>query len=367
MKKIFISLLAVAALASCTKSEVAYDDPSEIGFAPVTKMSTKAVADGTDYPDELNMFVFANAGAAGSATTTYTEVYFQNARFANKANGVFAGSPDPYYWPNVKKLIFSGVSASGNVNAATNGSVPTYALTNGAWNITLANYAPGTGSSTTGSNDLMWFPTTAAYGKADVMGTNNDGDIDVQMKHACSWITIKVKGDSVTGRADDDATNNVDETTTWKVKSLTINNLSLTGTATLGETASWSNLATTKGVFNVFASDEGTVLTTTAVELANVANNTVVIPQAPTTLTIVYEFVSQKAGGANGADIVIEETKTVDLTLADTVTGENGAKGGNWLPGKHYIYTVTIGTQEILIEPTAADWDDVTVTPDIAI
>ena len=42
MKKIFISLLAVAALAACTKSEVAYEAPAEIGFAPFTGNITKA-------------------------------------------------------------------------------------------------------------------------------------------------------------------------------------------------------------------------------------------------------------------------------------------------------------------------------------
>ena len=48
MKKIFISLLAVAALAACTKSEVAYEASAEIGFAPAVKNVTKAaMASGT--------------------------------------------------------------------------------------------------------------------------------------------------------------------------------------------------------------------------------------------------------------------------------------------------------------------------------
>ena len=61
MKKILFSLCAIAAIAACTKSEVQYEPSGEISFAPVSKLNTKAAVDGTDYPDALNMFVFANA------------------------------------------------------------------------------------------------------------------------------------------------------------------------------------------------------------------------------------------------------------------------------------------------------------------
>lgn len=367
MKKTLLPLLCFAALAACTKSEVQYEAPGAITFSPVSQLSTKSVVDGNDFLI-LNMYVFANAGAADADAETFSDTYFANALFANKSNGVFAGSPNPYYWPNVKELIFSGVSASGNVNT-NGGSTPKYALddTDKKWKITLEDYAPGVGTATPGDNDLMWFPTTVSYGKVDVMGTGNDGDIDVVMQHACSWITINVKGDSITGKADDTSTTEINETTTWKVKSLVINDLSLSGTAVLGETATWSDLATDTGTFKVFDSNDGTVLTTSYVAMENVAKNTIVIPQTPTTLTVVYEYVSQKGAGDDREDIVIEETKTVNLTLDNTVTGENDSKGGNWLPGVHYTYNITIGTLEILIEPTATDWVEQEVTPEITL
>ena len=40
MKKIIISMMAVAALAACTKSEVQYEPAGEIGFAPVASNIT---------------------------------------------------------------------------------------------------------------------------------------------------------------------------------------------------------------------------------------------------------------------------------------------------------------------------------------
>ena len=348
MKKILISMMAVAALAACSKSDINYDAPAEIGFTPVAKMNTKAAVNTTDYPNKLNMYVFANAGAADAEnTSSYSEVYFKNACFANKSGEIFGGSPTPYYWPNVKELIFSGVSDSGNVNE-TDGSVPTYAYANNKWEITLKNYAPGVGTDALGDNDLMWFPTTIAYGKNDVIGEGKTGHIDVTMKHACSWITINIKGDATTGAAN----------TTWKVNSLVINNLSLSGTAVLSETASWNNLGTANGSFEVFTPSSGTNLTNEYVALENITNNTIVIPQNTTSLTIEYEYVSQPGAGEGGADIVITEEKTIPLAYSG---------GTAWQPGVHYTYNITIGTTEILIEPTATAWDSQTVTPDIAL
>ena len=71
MKKIFISFVALAAIAACSKSEVEYDNPAEIGFAPVAQNVTKSVAglptDGGGYnnafPTDLNLYIFANAQA----------------------------------------------------------------------------------------------------------------------------------------------------------------------------------------------------------------------------------------------------------------------------------------------------------------
>ena len=74
MKKIIFSIMAVAALAACTKSEVQYEPSGEISFAPVAKTLTKSVAgyngdtfDGV-FPTNVNLYVFANASNdAGTA------------------------------------------------------------------------------------------------------------------------------------------------------------------------------------------------------------------------------------------------------------------------------------------------------------
>ena len=345
MKKIFISLLAVAALAACTKSEVQYEPADEISFAPVTRLNTKAAVNDTDYPDELNMYVFANAGVADAAITTFNEPYFANAEFAHGSHdpNVFGGVT-PYYWPNVKELIFSGYSKSGN--AASLNPRPTYELTNGVWEIKMKGYAPGTGSKTLGDNDLMWFPTTAqSYGKADMMG--DDKEVEVEMRHACSWVTIKIKGDATTGAAN----------TTWKILDLTIADLAQSGDVVLGAQANWTPSATTS-TFDVYPSADGKALTTDYVDYTQLSyKDLIVIPQATKTLKVKYSYVSQAGGAADGKDIVIEEEKDIPLTY----TG-----GTDWQPGVHYTYNITIGTLEILIEPTVKNWDTATV-PDIVL
>ena len=80
--------------------------------------------------------------------------------------------------------------------------------------------------------------------------------------------------------------------------------------------------------------------------------------QQTKTLTVKYSYVSQANGAADGSDIVIEEIKNIPLTYRDA--------NNVWEPGVHYTYNITIGTQEILIEPTVEVWDTVTA-PDVVL
>lgn len=333
--------MAVAALAACTKSDVQYESAAEIAFAPVSKLNTKAAVTTTDYPDALNMYVFANAGEAGEDLSTFAEPYFANAEFAHgsHANNVFGGVT-PYYWPNVKELIFSGYSRSGNVATLTGDKAPEFKLneytvndaTLKQWEIEINGYAPTPGTATEGDNDLMWFPTTTeSYGKP----AQSDFTVDVVMQHACSWVTINVRGDAITGKTG----------TTWQILDLTINDLAQKGDVILGTTADWTPSATT-APFEVFKGAKD--LTTAYVDYTKLSyTDLILVPQETKTLTITYQFVSQE-----GLD-PIQEVKTIDLTY----TNDEG-----WEPGVHYTYNITIGTQEILIEPTVKVWDTVPAT-----
>ena len=183
MKKIFLSVLAVAALASCTKMDTAYEAPQEIGFTAVAGNITKAPVDGTIYPDDLNMFIFAQT----TDITTGASNYIDNGLFAyKKSDGsikLWGGSPNPYYWPNVHKLNFAGYSYSGNVK---DGASVSYSFAE-ASGLSITGYTPsGT------NNDLMWFGNTkyttdgaSGYGKETPY-------VPVEMYHTCSWITFNL-------------------------------------------------------------------------------------------------------------------------------------------------------------------------------
>lgn len=360
MKKILISICALAALAACTKSEVQYEPSGEISFAPVAKTLTKSVAgyyygagdkyaptDGTVgkfdgvFPTDIDLYVFANAVDGTSSTE-----YFKNALFewkeggnlnsfdpdgegSNQAiptTGAYAGNP-PRYWPNVKTLKFIGYSAACNV-AATQGTATTAAVNADFTTLTISNYTQNNTKYTAeGANDLMWFPATQAYGK-------QANEIPVQMKHACSWITINVAVDA-----------NM-KSMKCKLNQLEALQLIHDGNVTCGETATWTfGENPSKGDETYYKNDSGVELTTTATKYEDVSNNFIVLPQTPVDLNVTYTYVSQD--NTDGADLTLTETAPVSLALADNT---------DWQAGVHYIYNVTITATEILIDPVVVDW-----------
>ena len=323
MKRITYILMTIAVVASCTKTEISYDEPNQITFAPVAKVSTKAAVN--TYPTDLPLLVYANAGIKNTTTptdiTSFTEVYLNDSEFTH-SSGVFTNTTA--FWPNVKALIFAGVSKSGNV-AATNvaASFPT------ANTVTVTEYT----QPDSGNNDLMWFLHTTPE-------TSKSENLEVTMNHACSWLVFNFKGDAVTAAT----------ASPWKVTKVVVKSVSKTGTATLGTTASWASLSGEADyvVYNDYAADEnvyetkGTSLTTSGVSISN-SDNVVVIPQTPKLLEITYEF---KAPSGN----IIKETKEVSLAYADP--------SSDWVAGKKYTYDITIGAAQIKIAPTASSWGD---------
>ena len=88
MKKLLLSIFAIAALFSCSKSDITYDNQeTQIGFSPVANNITKTVAgyngDSFDgiFPTNLNLYVFANALEGDYSSTNYGSPYFENALF----------------------------------------------------------------------------------------------------------------------------------------------------------------------------------------------------------------------------------------------------------------------------------------------
>ena len=344
MKKLFISILAVAAAVACTKTNVDFEQPAEIGFAPVASMSSKAaIADGI-YPSAQPIGIWSNydgtvdptvedAAKSPDYSKNFKVAYLSDAKFIYKqdVNSKNAwGGQTAYYWPTNGSLVFAGYSkpATGEV-----GTSRSYDFANNK--MTFTGYTQS--ELTSNTFDLLWFGRTAeSYNYR-----NASTAVSVQFKHALSWITINVVGDATS----------TSSTNPWKITSVVLKQVNTVGDAELVASATtpdspitWKNLATPKDMAIYSGSQE---LTTTAATIETTANGTVVIPQKPLSLTVNYEYNTP-------ANVLIKESKTVSLKLTTSEEDTNNV----WKGGVHYTYTLTFKANEILVAPKVTTWEN---------
>lgn len=328
MKKIFYSLLAVVTLASCVKSEAEYlENQAEIKIKPTAALATKAnvlaAIDGTEYPVKENFDVYAYwadepAGSDFTKGTVYLGIEGPAVEFKNKGN--YWGGVTTYYWPKNGSLRFAAYSPS-NVDMAHDLKTDTY---------TVAGYTqPATTDATW---DLLVAPTSVSY---DAMTAAEN--VSVVFEHALSWITVKVKAkDAEAAKAFD-------------IKKVTINDVVNVADFTAvmsGEKSMTWDLSETKVPYVVYQGSQAVTETATVIE--NTTDGTLIIPQPTTTITVDY-----KQNALEGTPALDNQSVTVDLVLDQNNTP--------WEPGKHYVYTLVFGLDEILINPDVVDWEDVIV------
>ena len=327
MKKLFLSILAVATLASCTKDESFYtEQDSEIKLAPVTSMATKAYEpvygsiDGTNYPSTENFKVTAYWSNPGKADQTNV-VYLNNVDFTNK--GKYWGGTTTYYWPKNGHLQFACYSPATVANVDHEVVSDTYKVEYTQTNVTSETV------------DFLLAPKTQPY-TAETATEN----VSVVFEHALSWITLQVKAA------------NPEAARAFTIHDMIINGVNTTGTLSAKmsdgiQYTEWSAQAT-PAAYDV-VKGESIDVTAVAAIVEDEPRGTVVIPQVPTTLTINY---TQKA--MEGTPELTGQTVNVPLELDDETNNI-------WEPGKHYIYTVIFDLDEILINPSVEDWEDVVV------
>lgn len=330
MKKIFFSLLAIAALASCAKTEPVYlEDNSEIKLAPVTSVATKTVngsIDGTVYPaeEEFNVWAYwANqpAGSKFEKDETSAGAYLNDVTFVNK--GQYWGGQTTYYWPKNGSLRFAAYSPETVTGVSHALASDTYTV-----NYTQTN-------NTKETVDFLLAATSPSY-TAQTAAEN----VSVVFEHALAWITIQVKAA------------NADAAKAFTIKDVIVEDAYTAGTLAAAMTdgiqyGEWSAQAT-EADYEVVKGKTINV-TTEATVVEDNAKGTVVIPQVPTTLTINYT-----QNKMEGTPELGSQTVNVPLELDDETNNK-------WEPGKHYIYTVIFDLDEILINPSVVDWEDVVV------
>lgn len=321
MKKFFFSILAVGAIVACTKSEVKYDDASELSFAPVTSIVTKAnvmgAIDNTTYPTDETFYVWGywqGNVPAGSDNTAFTNpsTYINGQVFKYASGNIWQGRDKSYYWPKTGSMIFACLSP---VDAPIQGFNPAqHSLAGNAFNFAYKNP-----SDTDKTVDLLWVNNTPSINEGAAIN-----GVPVKFNHALAWITFKVQGESVTQDGG------------FKVNSLTMNDVYTYGAFNSFGNGSWTNHGDPAD-YVVFTDANGSQnLTSALVDLENNPKGTLVIPQTGAyTATLVYT-------NYLGDTPIVE---TIELNL-----------GAGWEIGKHYIYNITFSPKEILIAPEVVEW-----------
>lgn len=331
MKKIFLTLAAVAALAACSKNEVAYDAYEEIGFIPVTENITKTMMTGQalQASEEFNLWAYYKPVAPGTDIGTWlsnsaeAQTYIDEKTFAySGADHKWTGKANPYFWPKNGSLVFVGYYPTSLKEKVS------HDLANNK--LSFTNVDQSRVASKGYTEDIMYFNITPSYASSSVVAT---------FKHALSWISlILVKDEETSDRA---------KITVEKVE---FTNVLPQGDAVVegAKTIAW----TAKGGAATVDILEGNAVVLDKGNEDQEAYEPLFIPQKMNgNLVITYTITSEDGS-------YFREVKTITLgSMKDT----NGKPLTSWEPAKHYIYTITIGTSEILVDPKVSTWEDVAI------
>lgn len=344
MKKLLLTISAIAALTACSKSHIEYDEPAEIALAPVAQNITKSMVTGTTFPAEMfNLWAYykpiKNATIAQwQANNGTQQTYITNKPFVPKGDGTWAGFEASYYWPKDGSLMFAGYypTTLPNVSYVFN-SLENY--------MTIPEYTPGmVTTETSHTEDVMYFNMTPT--------SKMSGPVEVTFRHALSWINVVLAKSNTTPDNAKITVNSVQFTDVFKTGTGVVNN-------SPEENESNEIEWTTKE-----GSEDDIEVCPEAVVISKgntypLAKQPLVIPQAISGNLVVNYTITSTDGSA------FTETKTITLNTLSGTEGSETSTINIWKPAKRYTYTITIGTSEILIQPTVEEWKDVSVNPTI--
>ena len=178
MKRLFIlASAAIVALASCSKTQVVYNDaPEEIGFKAVAGAVTKAEQVDATLDGTMGVFAFVTGG---------TTAYFENISFSKKSGDVWTGTEESMYWPVTSGLDFAVYAPWESEDGA---EFETNTLT-----VKADNSAKITIDT---QEDYLY---GAAYYNNNGNGfDNNTASVPVTLKHAQAKVTVSFTGENVT-------------------------------------------------------------------------------------------------------------------------------------------------------------------------
>lgn len=325
MKRYTTIILTIALVSACSKSTVTFDQPEAIAIVPVTANMTKAAVNGT--PEGQELLIWANYATNGT-NTQVGDIYLDRALFSEKSDNVWTGNGQDYFWPKSGKLTLSGCTSL----PAENGIIAYHyaddtATTdiNEANTITVTGYKQSLDPAET--VDFIWFNQTGPVNQ-----DRTENNLPITLSHALTWVTIQVQG--------------FGGSIGWNVESIKLKNVINQGDLTCAKSgdksvATWKNITAdpSENEFVVYQAPQTGknpyfVLAETAKPIETTPAGTVLIPQTPVTMEVMYHT----TGTPNNATL---RTKELDLKISET------AADNFWAAGKHYVYTVTFNPYKI--------------------
>lgn len=309
-KLTYLLIAAAAIMASaCAKTQADKPDNS-IHFSPVAAKSTKAIISGTTYPTNESFSV--NAYVDG----TYT--YFEDNVASYSSTSALWETSTSEYWPlsgSLDFVAYSPSSAQGITTSASGISAENYTITSGAQ-----------------------MTTDLCYASATVADCSNHPEyVSLTFSHALSQVVFRVKAASYYN-------------TSGRTVSIYLNSLAMAGIYSVGDLSdgTWENQE----------SENTYSLSTTPTPLTYDANN------LPETIDICsYLFIPQELGPNAELRVGYSVNQTVNSAPYNLdnppVSIPLGSNVTEWQPGKKYIYTISIGMDNLItFTASAVGWQD---------
>lgn len=309
MKRFFIcAAAAIVALASCSKTQVVYNDaPEEIGFKAVSGVMTKDPITNTTFPEEQSITVYGwnNTGKAQ---------YFPATVFS-KNGSVWSTTPAQYY-PTSGSLDFAAYTDMATPIITPSG------VTNETYTYTLADNS---------SHQHDFMVSEYVVNKASSVNA-----VSINFSHALALIEVNVKCTGTT---------------------VTVNSVSLSGTKQSGEvTVTYDDAddADTNVKPNIGSWDVDGVEAKTLTKTANVAL---------TADAAVVNYAHFLVVPESGTDKILTINYTLNGNNFSHPINLNTHSATTWKVGTKHIFNITIGLDQITFTPAiGTDWASETPT-----
>lgn len=350
MKRFFLAVLAVAAIASCTKNEVnEVTDNNQITFQTVVGPATKALIDGTSYAATAPSFgTFAYYNATGTTFPNEAELYIPESEVTYSALNWTTSTA--YYWPKNGTLAFFSYSPY-SINDSVE-CTSTEGLTISNWDVDA-------------NQEVDVMVADVQTGKTQNESNGGYTGVPTIFRHKLSQIVdVQFKTDV----AYNDGTPFSAGEKQFFINSVKVNDLEQTGTYVSGNNVNESNLGTwtlptTPAYDHDYTWFSETSPCDTEFKAATSANTRTCLLMMPQTyvdnadpklvshIEIQYT-IRTYTDASNYSDDVV----TAYVSMYDIFSTSSNALAMN----KKVTITFTIGVNQIYWAPSVVAWDDAT-------